>query len=743
MTSKQNLAARDRFVKKLMKRMTLQEKLGQLNLLSLGFDVTGPVLSEGVEDKIKAGLVGGVFNSFTPVAVRKLQDLAINHTRLKIPLLIGYDVIHGHRTAFPINLGLACSWDLDLIERASRAAAAEATADGINWLFSPMVDIARDPRWGRVMEGNGECPFLGSAIARATVKGYQGDDLSKPENAIACVKHFALYGAAEAGRDYNTVDMSRERMMNEYMPPYKAAFEAGARSVMTSFNEINGVPASGNRWLLTDLLRKQWGFDPLVATDYTAINEMVGHGMGDEADAAALALNAGTDMDMVGELYVRHGEALVKSKRVSLAQINAACKRVLDTKFELGLFADPYRGVTEERAKAEIMSPDKLQLAKEAALKSVVLLKNAGPVLPLAADKRVAFIGPLVKDQRNLIGAWSGACDAKKSISLWSALEAKFGAGKFAYAKGCNLVDDPKMIARLNPHDGQLTVDEKSPAELVSEAVTTAKESDVVIAVLGEPFGMTGEAACRSDIGLLPHQLELLKALKATGKPIVLVLMNGRPLTLAWEAANVDAILEAWFAGHMSGPAIADVLFGDANPCGKLTMSFPHNVGQIPIYYNHKNTGRAFDPSRDGDKFVSRYLDVPNTPLFPFGFGLSYSTFEYSDITLSKTQLKLGGKLLASVTVTNTGTRAGTEVVQMYVRDLQGTVTRPVKELKGFRRIELQPGESTSVAFELSSKDLKYYLPGRGFRAELGAFKVFIGGNSQDVREASFELLAR
>jgi beta-glucosidase len=630
-----------------------------------------------------------------------------------------------------------------MIERAARAAAAEATADGINWLFSPMVDIARDPRWGRVMEGNGECPFLGSAIARATVRGYQGDDLSKPENAIACVKHFALYGAAEAGRDYNTVDMSKARMFNEYMPPYKAAFEAGARSVMTSFNEINGVPSSGNKWLLTELMRKQWGFDPLVATDYTAINEMIGHGMGDEADVAALALNAGTDMDMVGELFVKHGETLVKSKRVAMKQVNAACRRVLEAKYDLGLFEDPYRGVTEERAKAEIMSPDKLQLAKEAALKSVVLLKNAGPVLPLAKDKKVAFVGPLVKDQRNLIGAWSGACDPKLSISLWSALEAKFGADKFLYAKGCNLVDDPKMIARLNPHDGQLTVDEKSPAELINDAVAAASAADVIVAVLGEPFGMTGEAACRSDIGLLPNQLELLKALKATGKPVVLVLMNGRPLTLAWEEANIDAILESWFGGHMSGPAIADLLFGDANPCGKLAMSFPHNVGQIPIYYNHKNTGRAFDPSRDGDKFVSRYLDVPNTPLFPFGFGLSYTTFEYSEITLSKTLLKSGGKLRVTVTVTNTGTTRGAEVVQMYTRDLRGSMTRPVKELKGFRRIELNPGESQTVTFELSTKDLKYFLPKRGFIAEPGAFKVFIGGSSSDVREADFELVAR
>jgi beta-glucosidase len=733
MASKTKANTRDKFIARLLKRMTLEEKLGQLNLLSLGFDVTGPVLSEGVEEKIKKGLVGGVFNSYTPVAVRKLQDLAINHTRLGIPLLLGYDVIHGHRTTFPINLGLACSWDLDLIERAARAAAAEATADGINWIFSPMVDIARDPRWGRVSEGSGECAFLGSAIARATVHGYQGTDLRDPTNAMACVKHFALYGAAEAGRDYNTVDMSRERMHNEYLPPYKAAFEAGARSVMTSFNEINGRPASGNKWLFTDLLRKQWGFDHvLAATDYTAINEMIGHGMGDEADVAALALNAGVDMDMVGELLVKHGQSLAKSKRVPMKQINAACQRVLEAKYDLGLFDDPYRGVSDERAKAEIGSPDKLQLAKEAATKSIVLLKNEGSVLPLDVQKKVAFIGPLVKDQRNLIGSWSAAGDPKKAVSLWTALTQKFGVEKFLYAKGCNLLDD-----------GQIVLDERSPAELMEEAVATANGADLVVAVLGEPFGMTGEAACRSEIGLLPNQLELLKALKATGKPIVLVLMNGRPLTLPWENANIDAILETWFAGHMAGPAIRDVLFGDANPSGKLTMSFPHNVGQIPIYHNHKNTGRLFDPSRDLDKYVSRYLDVPNTPLFPFGWGMSYTTFEYSDITLSKDVLKPGGSLHASVTVTNTGARAGAEVVQMYIRDLQGTLTRPVKELKGFRRIELQPGESKTVTFEVSTQDLKYYVSGRGFRAEPGAFKLFIGGNSRDVREARFELVAR
>jgi beta-glucosidase len=730
-------AKMNQFVTALMQKMTLEEKIGQLNLPSVGFDVTGPILSQGVEEKIKKGLVGGVFNTYTPVAVRKLQDIAVKETRLKIPLLFGYDVIHGHRTIFPIALGLSASWDPALVERTARAAADEATADGLNWAYSPMVDIARDPRWGRVSEGAGEDPWLGSQMAKAMVKGYQGTDLSKNNTLLACVKHFALYGAAEAGRDYNTVDMSRLKMYNEYLPPYKAAVDAGVGSVMTSFNEVDGIPATANKWLLTDLLRKQWGFKGMVVTDYTAINEMMAHGMGDALKVGELSLNAGVDMDMVGEIFLKHGAALVKSGKVSQATIDAACRHILEAKYKLGLFEDPYRYVNEERNRTQIMNPEKLLLAKEAATRSMVLLKNASQTLPLNAAKKIAFIGPLVKDQRNLIGSWSGAGDFKKAVSIWSALETKFGADKFTYAKGCNLVEDATLRKRLNDHDGQLTVDEKSSDQLIVEAVQTAQGADVIVAVLGEAFGMTGEAASRSMIGLPDNQVDLLKALKKTGKPVVLVLMNGRPLTLSWEDQNMDAILEAWFGGTQAGQAIADVLFGEANPSGKLSMTFPRNVGQVPIYYNAKNTGRPFN---ENQKYTSKYLDIPNSPLYPFGYGLSYTTFGYSDIKLNKTTITTADQLQVTVTVSNTGNVDGEETVQLYIRDLVGSITRPVKELKRFQKTVLKKGESKEIVFTLTVEDLKFFNKDLKWGSEPGDFKVFVGTNSQDVKQASFSL---
>lgn len=725
------------FINTLMKKMTLEEKIGQMNLPSVGFDVTGPVLSKDVDAKIRKGLVGGVFNTYTPIAVRKLQEIAVNETRLKIPLLFGYDVIHGHRTIFPINLGMAATWDSALIEKAARAAAEEASADGLNWVYSPMVDITRDPRWGRVSEGAGEDPYLGSAMARAMVRGYQGNDLSKDNTVMACVKHFALYGAAEAGRDYNSVDMSKVRMYNEYLPTYKAAVEAGVGSVMSSFNDINGVPATANKWLMTDLLRKQWGFKGFVVTDYTAINELVNHGMGDDKKVTELALNAGIDMDMVGEEFLRFAGQLVKEGKVPMKIIDDACRRILEAKYKLGLFSDPYRYISEERNKKEIMSADKTALSKQAAIESIVLLKNSNNVLPLRTGKKVAFIGPFVKDQRNLIGSWSGAGNYKQDVSLWDALQKKNNASSFLYALGCNITDDSSLIKKLNPHDGQLTIDTKSSQQLINEAVATANQSDVVVAVLGEPFGMTGEAASRSEIGLLKNQLKLLKALKKTGKPIVLVLMNGRPLTLSWEDKNMDGILETWFGGTMAGPAIAEVLFGDANPSGKITMTFPRNVGQIPIYYNHKNTGRPFDANQ---KYTSKYLDVSNTPLYPFGYGLSYTSFSYSDINLSSKNLLAGGKIIASVNVTNTGTRSGKETVQLYIRDMVGSITRPVKELKGFQQITLQPGESRTVSFPITVNDLKFYNNDLKYVYEPGDFKVFIGTNSEEVKEADFKV---
>jgi len=725
------------FVSALMKRMTLEEKIGQLNLPSIGFDVTGPLLSKDVEGKIRRGLVGGVFNTFTPVAVRKLQDIAVKETRLKIPLLFGYDVIHGHRTIFPIPLGLSASWDTALIYRTARAAAEEATADGLNWVFSPMVDIARDPRWGRVSEGSGEDPFLGSQVARAMVRGYQGDDLSKANTVMACVKHFALYGAAEAGRDYGTVDMSRLRTYNEYLPPYKAAIDAGAGSVMSSFNEIDGVPATGNTWLMNELLRRQWNFRGLVATDYTAINEMINHGVGDAKEVARLAIKAPVEMDMVGELFITHLPTLVKEGKVRMADIDRACRLVLEAKYKLGLFADPYRYISEQRNKTEMMNAEKLALAKEAAIKSMVLLKNSG-TLPLDAGSRVAFIGPLVKNKRDLIGNWSGAGDWQQAVSVWEALQTAFPARQFLYAQGAQLTDDTVLMAKLNPHGAMIDWGGRSSADLLREALAVAASADVIVAVLGEPFGMSGEAASRSDIGLLPNQAALLRALKETGKPVVLVLMNGRPLTLSWEDQHMEAILETWFSGTMAGPAIVDVLFGAANPSGKLSMSFPRNVGQIPIYYNHKQTGRPLD---EGQKYTSKYLDIPNTPLYAFGHGLSYTSFSYGDIKLSSSSMRRGGSITATVTVTNTGSREGEETVQLYVRDLMGSITRPVQELKGFQKVRLAPGAARTVSFTIREGDLRFYNSDLKYVSEPGTFRLMIGGSSDRVKEAEFQLV--
>lgn len=732
-----NSQAMKKKIDDLINQMTLEEKIGQMNLVSIGFDVTGPVVSQDVDEKIKKGLVGGVFNTYTPQAVRKLQDIAVNQSRLKIPLLFGYDVIHGHRTIFPINLGLSCSWDPELVERTARAAAKEAAADGLNWVFSPMVDICRDPRWGRVSEGSGEDPYLGGEIAKATVRGYQGKNYDNADTVLACVKHYALYGAAEAGRDYNTVDMSPVRMYNEYLPPYKAAVDAGVATVMTSFNEINGIPATANKWLVKDILRKQWGFNGVIATDYTAVSEMIAHGMGDEKKVTELAINAGIDMDMVSELFIKYGADLAQTGKVSIAEIDAACRRVLEAKYKLGLFSDPYRYLNEEKTKSEMMSADKLQLSKEAAIKSMVLLKNANQLLPLDGRKKVAFIGPFIKDNRNLIGSWSGAGDWKTSRSIWQALEKNFPGNQFLYSRGCNILEDDQLIQKLNVDSAGIKKDEKPANQLLQEAVETAKQSDVIVAALGEPFIFSGEAASRSTIGLPENQMELLKALKATGKPIVLVLMNGRPLTLPWENEHLDAILETWFAGTMAGDAIIDTLFGQATPSGKLSITFPINVGQIPIYYNAKNTGR---PTVPNEKYHSQYLDVTNKPLYPFGHGLSYTTFGYTEPVLSASKIGQSDKLTVSTKVTNTGSRPGVETVQLYIRDLVGTITRPLKELKRFRKIQLQPGETQTVTFELTVDDLKFYNSDLKLVAEPGDFEVSCGTDSSNVKTAKFSL---
>ena len=729
----------DVFVDSLMNLMTIQEKIGQLNLPSVGFDVTGPVVSQGVDEKLSKGLVGGVFNTFTPVAVRKLQEKAIKGHRLHIPLLFGYDVIHGHRTIFPIPLALSCTWNLGKIEDMARISAKEATADGLNWTFSPMVDIARDPRWGRVSEGAGEDPYLGSRVAEAMVRGYQGTSLMNPLNVMACVKHFALYGAAEAGRDYNTVDMSLYKMSNDYFPPYHAAVNAGVGSVMTSFNDVNGVPATCNPFLLDTVLKKQWGFNGLVVTDYTAINELMNHGMGDEKTVAKRALEAGADMDMVGELYLNHVESLLRDGKLSMDYLNRSCRNILMSKYKLGLFSDPYRGLNDAR-QSEIMSDEHKSIALHIAEESIVLLKNNKNVLPLGngvspseialklpSNQKIALIGPHIKGQRDLIGSWSGAGDAKKAITLFDAIISDQGNIKkenISYALGCNLIENVDLMNKLNQHDGQLKIAKQSAAELLKEAVKVASKSDVVVLALGETFGMTGEAASMSDLDLQPQQKALFAALKATGKPIVLLLFNGRPMTIENEFNQADAVLECWFPGTMAGEAVKNVLFGNVNPSGKLTMSFPRNVGQIPIYYNSRKTGRPVDPNQ---KYSSKYLDVANTPLLPFGHGLSYSTFEYSNLKVSEVG---NGLVNVSVDVTNSGNREGQEVVQIYMSDLVASKTRPVKELKRFKKVSISAHSTFTANFQLTKEDFGFYNDRMNLIIEPGDFEISAGGNS-------------
>ena len=732
------------YVDDLLAKMTTEEKIGQLNLVSVGFDVTGPVVSKDVDANIRKGNVGGVFNTYTPIAIRKLQEMAIKESRLHIPLMFGYDVIHGHRTVFPIALGLAASWDLKAIEQSARIAAEEASADGLDWVFSPMVDIARDARWGRISEGAGEDPYLGSRVAEAMVRGYQGpgNDLTNPTSVMACLKHFALYGAAEAGREYNTTDMSRQRMYNEYLPPYRAAIDAGVGSVMSSFNDINGTPATANKWLMTDLLRKQWGFQGFVCTDYTAIPELIDHGMGNAEQVAALALNAGIDQDMVGEEFLKYTALNLKSGAVSKAQLEAACRRILEAKYKLGLFQDPYRKVSAERAASTLMKPEFIAAARDIARRSMVLLKNERSALPLKKTGSIALIGPLANRQRDVIGSWSGAGDWKQAVSVEQGLRAAAPGLKITYAKGANIADDQQMIDRLQAHGGELEIDKRSSEEMIKEAVQTAQAADVVVAVVGESQGMTGEAAARADIGLPGQQLALLKALKATGKPLVLVLMNGRPLAISWENQNADAILETWFSGTQAGNAIADVLFGDYNPSGKITATFPVMVGQEPIYYNHKNTGRPYVGVKL-DKYKSRYLDAPNDPLYPFGYGLSYTTFTYGKPTLSKSTIGPAETLTVSVTVQNTGSTDGEEVAQLYIRDMVGSISRPVSELKGFQKVMLKKGESKTLTFRLAPDALKFYNNDLKFAAEPGDFQVMVGGNSRDVQMVPFKLAAQ
>ncbi len=735
-----NLSVIDARIDSIMSVMTLDEKIGQLNLPSAGAFVTGQAESSDIAKKIEEGKVGGLFNIKSVASIREMQKIAVEQSRLKIPLIFGMDVIHGYESVFPIPLGLSCTWDMKLIERSARIAASEASADGINWTFSPMVDISRDPRWGRISEGSGEDPYLGSEIAKAMIKGYQGDDLSANNTIMSCVKHYALYGASEAGRDYNTVDMSRHRMYNEYLPPYKAAVDAGAGSIMASFNEIDGIPATANKWLLTDVLRKEWGFNGFIVSDYTGVSEMINHGFGDLQTVSAKAVDAGLDMDMVSEGLLTTLGKSVQEGKITETQINDACRRILKAKFLLGLFDDPYKYCNEDRAKSEVFNAANRAEARSIAAQSFVLLKNKGNILPIKKLGTIALVGPLADAKENMTGTWSVAARFSESISLREGLQKAVGANaKIVYAKGSNLDDDEVLEANATLFGKSLHRDKRSATELRDEALRMARSADVIVVAAGEAAEMSGEAASRTNIEIPQTQKELIEALLKTGKPVVLVLFTGRPLTLKWEEENVPAILNVWFGGSEAGDAIADVLFGDVNPSGKLTATFPQNVGQVPLYYAHKNTGRPLN-GKWFQKFQSNYLDVSNEPLYPFGYGLSYTEFGYDEIVLSSSEITSTDTLTVSVKVTNNGNRDGSEVVQLYIRDLVGSVTRPVKELKGFQKISLKAGESKTVNFTLHINDLSFYNAELKFVPEPGEFYVFVGGNSRDVKQATFTL---
>ena len=731
-------AKMDQFIKDLLGKMTLQEKIGQLNLPVTGDIITGSSVSGDVVGKIKAGQVGGLFNMKGVQSIRALQEVAVKQSRLGIPLIFGMDVIHGYETVFPIPFAMSMSWDIDAIRNSARIAAIEATADGICWTFSPMVDVCREPRWGRMSEGNGEDPFLGAAICRAMIEGYQGADLTDKATMMACVKHFALYGAPEAGRDYNTVDMSRVRMFNEYFPPYKAGVDAGAGSYMTSFNVIDYIPATGNHWLLTEVLRDRWGFDGFVVTDYTAISEMINHGMGDLQTVSALALKAGTDMDMVADGFLGTLEKSLSEGKVTMADIDKACRRILEAKYKLGLFDDPYRYFDAKRAKKEIYTDAHRAEARKLATETFVLLQNKDNVLPLKRTGKIALVGPLANTRANMPGTWSVAAASDRYSTLLEAMRRAVGdKAEVMYAKGCNVCYDAEL-EKNSTMFGREMRDERPVDVMRDEALRIARECDVIVAAMGEPSEMSGESSSRSELSILDAQKDLLSALKATGKPIVLLNFSGRATVMDWEVENFPTILNVWFGGSEAADAICDVVFGDVAPSGKLTVTMPRSVGQVPIYYNHLNTGRP-NP-RWFTKFTTNYLDVPNDPLFPFGYGLSYTTFKYSPLTLSSNTMTTGGNITASVTVTNTGTVEGTEVVQLYIRDMVGSIARPVQELKGFERITLKPGESRQVNFTINADLLKFYDKDLNYVCEPGDFDVMVGTNSRDVQHQTFTL---
>lgn len=730
----------DQFIDNLMGKMTLQEKIGQLNLPVSGEIVTGQAKSSDVAGKIRKGQVGGLFNVKGVDNIREVQKIAVEQSRLKIPLLFGMDVIHGYETVFPIPLALSCSWDMEAIKESARIAAKESSADGICWTFSPMVDICRDPRWGRMSEGGGEDPYLGSEISVAMVKGYQGDDLTDKNTIMACVKHFALYGAPEAGRDYNTVDMSHLSMFNNYFPPYKAAIDAGVGSVMTSFNVVDGIPATGNKWLMTDVLRDRWGFDGFVVTDYTAISEMIAHGMGDLQQVSAMSLSAGTDMDMVADGFLTTLEKSLKEGKVTMAEIDKACRRILEAKYKLGLFDDPYKYCDASRVKRDIFTAENRAVARKIATETFVLLKNENNLLPLQRKGKIALVGPLANTKANMPGTWSVAAAFDKYNSLYDSMKQSLaGKAEVLYAKGSNLMYDAQREAEATMFGREMR-DPRSAQELLDEALNIASQADVIVVAVGESSEMSGESSSRTNLEMPDAQRDLLIALKKTGKPIVLVYFAGRSTVMTWEQENFPAILNVWFGGSEAADAICDVVFGDVSPSGKLTTTFPKNVGQIPLYYNHLNTGRPLEAGKWFSKFRSNYLDIDNEPLYPFGYGLSYTTFRYGDLQLSNNSMNENGKITASVTVTNTGNYDADEVVQMYIRDMVGSVARPVKELKGFERIHLKKGESRTVSFDITAEQLKFYNSALNWVCEPGEFEVMVGGNSRDVQTKKFSL---
>ena len=732
--------ARDAYVTDLLKKMTVDEKIGQLRLISVGPD--NP--KEAIRDMIKASQVGAIFNTVTRQDIRAMQDQAMQLSRLKIPLFFAYDVVHGQRTVFPISLGLASSFNLDAVKTVGRISAYEAADDGLNMTWAPMVDVTRDPRWGRGSEGFGEDTYLTAMMGKTMVEAMQGKSPADRYSVMTSVKHFAAYGAVEGGKEYNTVDMSLQRLFNDYMPPYKAALDAGSGGVMIALNSLNGTPASSDSWLLKDLLRGDWKFKGITISDHGAIKELIKHGTAaDPEDAVRVAIKSGVDMSMADEYYSKYLPGLIKSGKVTMAELDDATRHVLNVKYDMGLFNDPYSHLGPKESDPQDTNAESRlhrKEAREVARESMVLLKNRLETLPLKKSATVAVVGPLADSKRDVMGSWSAAGVTEQSVTVLTGIKNAVGSeGKVIFAKGANVTNDKDIVEFLNQYEPAIQVDERTPQAMIDEAVKAANQSDVVVAVVGESQGMAHEASSRTDITIPQSQQDLITALKATGKPLVLVLMNGRPLAMVKQDQQADAILETWFAGTEGGNAVADVLFGDYNPSGKLPISFPRSVGQIPVYYSHLNTGRPYNAEHP-NKYTSRYFDEANGPLYPFGYGLSYTTFSVSDVKLSAPTLSRDGTLTASVDVTNTGKREGATVMQMYIQDVTASLSRPVKELKGFDKITLKPGETQSVSFPIDINALKFWDQKMKYDAEPGKFNVFIGTDSARVKQAQFEL---